>query len=138
VQGRTPGRLLRPELAAMRAEARATQAHCHGHAAALAPATADELRAAAQRTRSRAAETALVWLKAGTDPVAAWAVLAMAEAGEVAAWTAVERLARAAVDEALVELSEWALPVQERHLRSALDGVGRLAAADAALELALP
>jgi hypothetical protein len=51
----------------------------------------------------------------------------MAEAGEVAVWLPLARLAERDGGREVAELVEWALPIQERHLRAALDGTTRLA-----------
>ena len=53
----------------------------------------------------------------------------MGEAGEVAAWSAVAALAVHADADDVGEVAAWALPVQRRHLRIALDGTVALAAA---------
>ena len=67
------------------------------------------------------------WFKAGTGPLAAWSFLAMGEAAEVATWSALLQLARRADPEGIGALAEWGLPIQERHLKTALDGAVRLA-----------
>jgi hypothetical protein len=118
---------LASELARMQREARETHARCHGVASALGVELEDELRAKAQRTRDKAADMLLTWLKPGTDDLAAWTFLVMAEAAEVAAWRVVVRLAEDAEDERFLGLATWALPIQERHLETALEGCTRLA-----------
>jgi hypothetical protein len=50
----------------------------------------------------------------------------MGEAGEVATWSALASLARRDGGH-LVELVEWALPLQRRHLDVALEGASVLA-----------
>jgi hypothetical protein len=67
------------------------------------------------------------WFKAGTGPLTAWQFLAMGEAAEVAAWSALDRLAARDGDAPLQELAAWALPIQQRHLQVALDGAVALA-----------
>ena len=65
-------------------------------------------------------------MKAGTDSVQAYEFMAMAEAGELAATLALGALDRGG-DPLVEELVEFAVPVQERHLRTALDGCVRRA-----------
>jgi len=50
----------------------------------------------------------------------------MSEAAEVATWSVLGALAARAPEDGIAELSVWALPMQERHLRVALDGTTRL------------
>ena len=52
----------------------------------------------------------------------------MAEAGEVGHWAILAKLNERADIEELRKLTEWALPVQQRHLQEALDGSLKLAA----------
>jgi len=129
VEERLPGRLLHEELDAMRLDADETRARCLDAERALGKETAFEILAHANATSEKAADLAGAWFKAGTGPLAAWSFLAMGEAAEVAAWAALTSFAARDGDEALLELATWALPVQERHLRVALEGAVRLAEA---------
>jgi hypothetical protein len=54
--------------------------------------------------------------------------LTMAEAGEVGHWAIVKTLNQRAGDPAVAELAEWALPIQEDHLKAVLEGSLQLAA----------
>ena len=54
--------------------------------------------------------------------------LSMAEAGEVSHVEILGTMARRARDERIVELAEWALPIQERHLANVREGGVELAA----------
>jgi len=85
-----------------------------------------ELLAHANTISEHAADLAGAWFKAGTGPLAAWSFLAMGEAGELATWTALCSLAGR--DGRLVELAEWGVETQRRHLELVLDGVPLLAA----------
>jgi hypothetical protein len=59
--------------------------------------------------------------------------LSMAEAGEVSHVEILGALARSAADPAVIELVDWALPIQERHLASVREcGVGLAAREDPA------
>jgi ferritin-like metal-binding protein YciE len=60
--------------------------------------------------------------------------LSMAEAGEVCHVEILGTLARTAGDTKVIELVEWALPIQERHLANVREGGIALAAAEDPLE----
>jgi hypothetical protein len=109
-------------LATMHAEAEETRARCLLLERRLPEELFHELRAHANSTHETGADLVGAWFKAGTDPLRAWAFLAMGEAAEVAAWAAVAALATRADADDVAELAAWALPVQKRHLAAALDG----------------
>lgn len=88
---------------------------------------ADEILQHANAVAGKAADLAVAWFKAGTGPLEAWAFLAMGEAGEVAAWSALRVLAERLGDSPLAELAEWGTEVQRRHLELVLDGATLLA-----------
>jgi hypothetical protein len=127
VEARIGDHALIDRLRLMRREADETRARCLAVEHGLGAEVANEVLAHANTTREKSADLAAVWLKAGTDPLAAWAFLAMGEAAEVAAWRAVRVLALGSGAATVRELADWALPVQERHLQVALDGSRRLA-----------
>ena len=129
VEKRLPGSLLRKELDSMLLDADETRARCLEVERSLGEEAAFELLARANAASERAADLASAWFKAGTGPLVAWRFLVMGEAAEVAAWAALTSLAARDGNDALVELATWALPVQERHLRVALEGAVRLAEA---------
>ena len=52
----------------------------------------------------------------------------MAEAGEVGHWSIVAKLNEQAGRAELRKLTDWALPIQQRHFQEALDGSLELAA----------
>jgi len=54
--------------------------------------------------------------------------LSMAEAGEVSHVEILGTMARTARDEPLIDLADWALPIEERHLASVREGGVALAA----------
>ncbi|HEY7691831.1 MAG TPA: hypothetical protein VH816_05765 [Gaiellaceae bacterium] len=85
----------------------------------------EEILARANTVDERGADLAGAWFKAGTDTLTAWTFLAMGEAGELAAWSAVEQLAQGD----LHRLAAWSRSLHEQHLRFALDAVAALAAA---------
>jgi|SRR5581483_2537759 len=122
----TDGALLRA-LGRLRADADETRARCLEAEAALGTELAEELLAHANTASERAAGLAGAWFSAGTGPLAAWTFLAMGEAAEVTAWSALRALSTRAGDRPVAELAEWALGVQQGHLRAALAGATRLA-----------
>jgi len=127
VQDRTDDSALSIELRKMREEAEEARARCLAAERRFEVERADEILAHANTTKEKAADMLGAWFKAGTGPLAAWSFLAMGEAAEVATWSALARLALRADPEGIGELALWGLPVQERHLQTALDGAARLA-----------
>jgi hypothetical protein len=111
----------------MREDADEARARCLSAERAFGPSAADEILAHANTTKEKASDMLGAWFKAGTGPLAAWSFLAMGEAGEVASWSALLRLAEGADPHGIGELAAWGLPIQERHLRTALDGAVQLA-----------
>ncbi len=118
---------LRHDLRALAADANETRARCVALERRYDDETAIELLHHVNVAKDRANDLAGKWFKAGTGPLRAWTFLAMGEAAEVTAWSAVATLALAAGDAAVCELGGWALEVQERHLGVALTGAVRLA-----------
>jgi hypothetical protein len=68
------------------------------------------------------------YLAGEDDPLDGFEFLTMAEAGEVGHWAILAKLNERADIAEVRELTEWALPLQERHLQEALDGSLKLAA----------
>jgi hypothetical protein len=125
VEQRLLDRALRRRLDELRLDAAETRARCLDAERAFGEELAAEILAHANTVNDRAADLAGSWFKAGTGPLAAWTFLAMGEAGEVAAWSSVRLLAER--EGVLVDLAEWALDLQRRHLQFALEGVELLA-----------
>jgi hypothetical protein len=113
-------------------DAHELQADCLDLAAAHPAEIADELRARAQARRGKASDLAAPWFKAGTGAVEAWVFLAMAEAGEVAIWKAVRRLAGHKRHRPFERLAASAVKVQQGHLDAALEGIEAVAASPGA------
>jgi hypothetical protein len=120
VEARIADEDLLARLDELRLDAREVRARC------LEAEGAEQL-AHANTVAAKAADLANAWFKAGTGPIAAWAFLAMGEAGEVATWTALCSLA--AGEERLADLAEWGLDVQRRHLELVLQSSGRILSA---------
>jgi hypothetical protein len=127
VEERTLDRELRRRLLTMQEDAGRVRARCLEVERNFGGELAEELLAHANTTNEHAAGLAGAWFKAGTGPLAAWSFLAMGEAGEVAIWTALERLAARGRANGIAELAAWALPLQQRHLDVALEGTALLA-----------
>jgi hypothetical protein len=64
------------------------------------------------------------------DPLDGFEFLTMAEAGEVVHWSIVAKLNERVGLSAVRTLTDWALPIQQRHLQEVLDGALKLAAAE--------
>jgi len=128
VEALTPLDGLRSDLETMRRDAEETRARCLHVEEAFGEELAHELLAHATSTKERSADLLPAWFKAGTGPLRAWVFLAMGEAAEVAAWTALAELARTGDVHAsrVRELATWGLPIQQGHLRTALDGAAAL------------
>jgi len=116
---------LRRRLDELRLDAAETRARCLDAERSFGDELAAEALAHANTVSDRAADLAGAWFKSGTGPLRAWTFLAMGEAGEVAAWSALRLLAER--NGRLVELAEWGLKVQRRHLELALGGMELLA-----------
>jgi hypothetical protein len=125
VELRTVDRTLLGRLDELRLDAAEARARCLDAGRSLGDEPAAEILAHANTVGDRAAELAGAWFKAGTGPTAGWTFLAMGEAGEVASWSALRLLAER--EGRLVELAEWGLELQRRHLELALEGVELLA-----------
>jgi hypothetical protein len=118
---------LRRRLDELQLDASETRARCLETERVFGEETAAEILAHATTVSEKAADLAGSWFKAGTGPLAAWAFLAMGEAGEVVTWSALCSLAEREAGPRVAELAEWGLGVQRRHLEAALEGAALLA-----------
>jgi hypothetical protein len=125
VEQRLDDRDLRRRLDDLRLDAAEVRARCLDAGRSFGDELAGEILAHANTVGDRAADLAGTWFKAGTGPLTAWTFLAMGEAGEVVSWSALCLLAER--EGVLVELAEWGVELQRRHLESALEGVELLA-----------
>ena len=82
----------------------------------------------AQETKKEATEMMGTYLGEDADGLDGFEFLTMAEAGEVGHWAVLRTLNESAGEEAVSELVEWALPIQERHFEEAKGGSLKLAA----------
>ena len=81
----------------------------------------------ARETKSEATEMMNTYLEGEDDPLDGFEFLTMAEAGEVGHLMIVKKMNEQAGIQQVTELVEWALPIQERHLKDTLDGSLELA-----------
>jgi hypothetical protein len=82
----------------------------------------------ARETKGEASEMMETYLGGSdVDALDGFEFLTMAEAGEVGHWSIVKKFNERAKIGAVGELAGWALPIQERHFQSALDGSLELA-----------
>jgi hypothetical protein len=76
----------------------------------------------AREVRQEATEMMETYLSGEEDALDGFEFLTMAEAGEVGHWKIVEKMSERAGSTEVKELAEWALPIQEEHFRTVLDG----------------
>ena len=114
-------------LAKAREEARETQKRCTALAGTFKGKKTAILEQA-RETKQEAAEMREAYLAGEDDPLDGFEFLTMAEAGEVGHWSIVAKLNEKAGLGELRTLTDWALPIQQRHLEEALDGSLKLAA----------
>jgi hypothetical protein len=81
----------------------------------------------AREVKGEATEMREAYLGGEDDPLDGFEFLTMAEAGEVGHWSIVAKLNERAGNGELRELTDWALPIQQRHLQEAFDGSLELA-----------
>jgi hypothetical protein len=73
-----------------------------------------------RETKREVTEMMQTYLQGESDALDGFEFLTMAEAGEVGHWTILKKLNERAGIASVGELTEWALPVQERHLSGVL------------------
>jgi hypothetical protein len=108
-------------------DARETQKRCTALASSLKgkkTAILDQAR----EVKQEATEMREAYLADEVDPLDGFEFLTMAEAGEVGHWSIVAKLNEKAQNEELRKLTDWALPIQQRHFQDVLDGSLKLAA----------
>jgi hypothetical protein len=82
----------------------------------------------ARTVKQKGAEMMKIYLDEDSDALDGFEFLTMAEAGEVGHWGVLQQLNESAGHAGLAEVIEWALPIQQRHLRDVLEGSKTLAA----------
>ena len=111
----------------MNAEARETEERCTELAGSFdgkKTAILDEAR----ETKDKAASMLRTYLDDDSDALDGFEFLTMAEAGEVGHWEVLAEMAKTANAEGVLELTRWALPIQQRHFADARSTSAKLAA----------
>jgi hypothetical protein len=81
----------------------------------------------ARSTKAKGAEMMKTYLDSDSDSLDGFEFLTMAEAGEVGHWSVLQAMSKTAHPR-VVELVEWALPIQHRHLKEVMTASIDLAA----------
>ena len=82
----------------------------------------------AREVKKKASEMMSTYLDSDSDALDGFEFLTMAEAAEVGHWSVLKTLNQQARHAGLDGLIEWALPIQERHFQTVLQGSVTLAA----------
>jgi hypothetical protein len=69
-----------------------------------------------------------IYIDSESDALDGFEFITMAEAGEVGHWKVLQQMAHSAGRNDIIELVEWALPIQERHFTEAQENSLKLAA----------
>jgi hypothetical protein len=117
------------KLQQMRSEAQETESRCT-EIAENRDGKKTAILEKAQETKSEATEMMQTYLGSDADGLDGFEFLIMAEAGEVGHWAVLGKLNESAAEQPIKELVEWALPIQERHLKDANDCALKLAGAE--------
>ena len=121
VEGLVDDEELRERLQRMREEAEETERRCT-ELADQRDGKKTAILEKAQETKNEAAEMMSTYLGSDADDLDGFEFLTMAEAGEVGHWEILGKLNEKAGEAEIRELVEWALPIQERHLKEARQG----------------
>jgi hypothetical protein len=84
----------------------------------------------AREVKQKAADMMSTYLDADADALDGFEFLTMAEAAEVGHWGVLQTMNENAGHAEIAQLVEWALPIQQRHLRDVLEGAKTLAAGE--------
>jgi hypothetical protein len=91
----------------------------------------------ARSTKAKGAEMMKTYLDSESDSLDGFEFLTMAEAGEVGHWSVLAAMSQSGgAHPQVVQLVEWALPIQQRHLKDVMDASIGLAADEDPDELA--
>ena len=127
VEGLVEDEQLQGQLQRMREEAEETERRCIRLAEGR-DGKKTAILEKAQETKNEAAEMMSIYLGSDADDLDGFEFLTMAEAGEVGHWEILGKLNERAGLQDVRELVQWALPIQERHLREARECSLQLAA----------
>ncbi|HEV2857248.1 MAG TPA: hypothetical protein VGW80_02460 [Solirubrobacterales bacterium] len=81
----------------------------------------------AKETKGEASEMMDTYLGDDSDGLDGFEFMTMAEAGEVGHWAILQKLNEQAGEEPISELTQWALPIQERHFSETKESALQLA-----------
>jgi hypothetical protein len=126
IQRMTEDESLSDTLDRMREEAEQAERRCTELAEKLDGKKTALLEKACE-TKGEAAEMMSTYLGDDAEALDGFEFLTMAEAAEVGHWSVLRKLNERAHKDGLGELIDWALPIQERHFKQALDGSLELA-----------
>jgi hypothetical protein len=127
VEGLLDDQELSGQLQRMREEAEETERRCT-ELADQRDGKKTAILEKARETKGEATEMMSTYLGSDADDLDGFEFLTMAEAGEVGHWEILGKLNEKAGEAEIRELVEWALPIQERHLRDVREGSLALAA----------
>jgi len=127
VQGLVDNEQLQGQLQRMREEAEETERRCTDLANER-DGKKTAILEKAQETKTEASEMMSTYLGSDADDLDGFEFLTMAEAGEVGHWEILGKLNEKAGVAEIQELVDWALPIQERHLKDVRQGSLSLAA----------
>ncbi len=114
------------KLRQMREEAEETERRCTD-AADSRDGKKTAILERAQETKGEATEMMDTYLGDDADGLDGFEFMTMAEAGEVGHWAVLQKLNEQAGEEPIAELTQWALPIQERHFSETKDCALQLA-----------
>jgi hypothetical protein len=128
VEGLVEDESIVAELRQMREEAEETERRCT-EVAESRDGKKTAILEKAQETKGEATEMMETYLGEDADGLDGFEFMTMAEAGEVGHWAVLKKLNEEAGEEKIAELTEWALPIQERHFSQTKEGALQLAGA---------
>ena len=82
----------------------------------------------ARETKSKGSDMLSIYIDSESDALDGFEFITMAEAGEVGHWKVLQHMAHSVGRNEIIELVEWALPIQERHFTEAQENSLKLAA----------
>lgn len=126
VEGLVEDESIVSELRQMREEAEETERRCT-EVAESRDGKKTAILEKAQETKGEATEMMDTYLGDDADGLDGFEFMTMAEAGEVGHWAVLKKLNEQAGEEKIAELTEWALPIQERHFSQTKEGALQLA-----------
>ena len=115
-----------PKLEQMHQDATETERRCTDLASSFEGKKTAILEEAST-VKAKGAEMMSTYLDADADALDGFEFLTMAEAGEVGHWSVLKALNRNAGHSGVAELVEWALPIQQGHLRGVMEASVKLA-----------